>query len=509
MKPTSSTPLSPLDRFGGWVLKLWSVLISLKFAVAVMVGLAACLAVATIIESKFNTATAKYYVYQSRLFYLLLFLFGLLILCVALSRWPWKKRHLPFLLAHAGILMILGGAWVTIKVGIDGQLKISEGELSAAVELDDHVLVFSREQVGIEQKPFPWRPNREMFIPFEIEGRDLSIVDFIPDAEPKIEFGAVASNQKPNAAIKVRVIGAPMGGAPEVWLWQKDPNWATQSIGPLRMVLRDKSRKDLADLDVVGSAPTGGELARVDFVFDRGPKGDLKIVAEARSARGITAREYLPSVGEISKDRPFTFNPGFKMPVRLVIDQVIPDAQNASSYVPVKIPSSTPIPAIQVQVKSGERLWLGLGDRADYTDLLGRSGSVGFFPRRIVLPFALRLKQFKIDHDPGTQNPAAYASHVQVVKKLSESDQALADLPAHWITMNEPLKEGGFTFYQASYVPDFPRPTTTVLSVNLDPGRWIKYWGSLLLTLGTLWLFLNRLKTAKHANKHQIKLSSN
>ena len=34
---------------------------------------------------------------------------GTNIFCVAVSRWPWQRRHIPFLLAHLGILMLLAG----------------------------------------------------------------------------------------------------------------------------------------------------------------------------------------------------------------------------------------------------------------------------------------------------------------------------------------------------------------------------------------------------------------
>jgi hypothetical protein len=51
----------------------------------------------------------------------------------------------------------------------------------------------------------------------------------------------------------------------------------------------------------------------------------------------------------------------------------------------------------------------------------------------------------------------------------------------------------GYTFYQASYIPDQPRPTVTILSVNYDPGRFLKYSGSILLILGSVMLYLMKV----------------
>lgn len=68
--------------------------------------------------------------------------------------------------------------------------------------------------------------------------------------------------------------------------------------------------------------------------------------------------------------------------------------------------------------------------------------------------------------------------------------------------MNEPLKHAGFTFYQASFQDDenTGKPIASILSVNQDPGRWWKYMGSLVMTIGTILLFYFR-KRAQSASK--------
>ena len=79
----------------------------------------------------------------------------------------------------------------------------------------------------------------------------------------------------------------------------------------------------------------------------------------------------------------------------------------------------------------------------------------------------------------GTMRAASYASDVQIPNVLE----------AH-ISMNNPLKHGGYTFYQASFQEnDMGQATTSILSVNYDPGRWIKYLGSLLIVLGSILMF--------------------
>ena len=87
--------------------------------------------------------------------------------------------------------------------------------------------------------------------------------------------------------------------------------------------------------------------------------------------------------------------------------------------------------------------------------------------------------------DPGTNNPATYKSHVTL--KDSAAGGIVQD---HLVTMNEPLTHKKFTFYQSSYQNDEEgRPIGSVLSVMYDPGRSLKYAGSLLIVLGILWMF--------------------
>ena len=89
------------------------ILSSLRLAVILLIGITASLAAGTFLESFYDTRTARYWVYDAIWFHALLALLGLLILTVALTRVPWKKRHIPFLLAHLGIILLLVGSWVT------------------------------------------------------------------------------------------------------------------------------------------------------------------------------------------------------------------------------------------------------------------------------------------------------------------------------------------------------------------------------------------------------------
>jgi len=58
------------------------------------------------------------------------------------------------------------------------------------------------------------------------------------------------------------------------------------------------------------------------------------------------------------------------------------------------------------------------------------------------------------------------------------------------ISMNNPLRYRGFSFYQSSYIEG---PTeTTVLSVRNDPGTPLVYAGFLIVMLGVVSMFVLR-----------------
>ena len=108
--------------------KLGRFLASLKLAVIVIASLATALATATVLESLYDTATARFYVYRATWFSLILVALAVNLAAVMVDRWPWKRHHAAFLLAHIGILMILGGGWITSRWGLDGTMTLQEGE---------------------------------------------------------------------------------------------------------------------------------------------------------------------------------------------------------------------------------------------------------------------------------------------------------------------------------------------------------------------------------------------
>jgi hypothetical protein len=93
---------------------------SLRLAVPLLVAIAGVLAWGTIYETRFGTAAVQRTVYQSWWFQTILGFLAVNLAAAALERYPWKRAHAPFLLAHLGIILILIRA-LSARFGIDGQ----------------------------------------------------------------------------------------------------------------------------------------------------------------------------------------------------------------------------------------------------------------------------------------------------------------------------------------------------------------------------------------------------
>lgn len=466
---------------------LWRISISLKFAVVVMIGLTFAMIIATVIESMYDTPSAQYWVYQTKVFYLLLALLGWLIFAVAMSRLPWQKRHLPFLSAHLGILLLLYGSWLTFQFGIDGSMEVGEGATESTVELNEPLLLIS-DADKVKTVPVPWMPPNATFHPILVPEYGLKVETFISRAESKVEF--IPSTDKVDLAapaLRIKVKGGPsappfMRMGSDAWIWGGDKNWMRQQIGPA----------------VLGVAPGADPVP----FFGKGPELNFRLNAaksqlelSIQNADGSKKEVLLPFkdpkelIGKVIQT-------GWKFEATATILDWIPRAVSDVRYAPARIQYGTGVPNSAILLRTmdsggtpGSKVWLGLGERAtlDLPVVNGKSKrvSVGYFPRRIVLPFGVKLDEFKIERYQGTMNPSEFSSVVSV-NDSKNPDTAPKDL---LISMNEPMKHGGYTFYQASYVDAQPRPTISVFSVNQDPGRWMKYIGSIFLVGGTIWLF--------------------
>lgn len=111
---------------------------------------------------------------------------------------------------------------------------------------------------------------------------------------------------------------------------------------------------------------------------------------------------------------------------------------------------------------------------------------------RRALPFSIELLDFKRDMHPGTTMAKAYQSHVRI-----------HDGDAQWestISMNEPLRYKGYTFFQSSFIQT-PDGDVSVLSAVWNVGRAFPYIAGITMCLGLiLHLFIRYRRNIQKEN---------
>lgn len=123
----------------------------------------------------------------------------------------------------------------------------------------------------------------------------------------------------------------------------------------------------------------------------------------------------------------------------------------------------------------------------------GRRFVLDLRPVRTPLPFSLQLNDFEKEIYPGTDMARSY-----------RSDITLRDGGLAWrsiISMNEPLRYKGYTFYQSSFLRHDGTEITVLASVR-NAGRLFPYIASIIICIGLLLHLFVRLPQLRGLRDH-------
>jgi hypothetical protein len=437
---------------------------SLELAVFVILTLALVLAVGTVYESKYGAAVASREVYRSLPMQLLLWIFMVNVAAAALSRIPWKRHHIGFLVTHLGIIIILLGSWVTQRAGVDGNLVLAPGESGRHARIDENMLYIFRADPGKsydlvlgERLDFDLRrplkePRTFSFTEGE-EKKEVKVLRYFPKAAREV-MADVVPDGKGMPALKFRLLGS--RASFEDWLFLQADTGATREVGPAIFRFQ-RERPDLK---------TKPERATVVLWLDG--NGTPKL-AVARAGQPFEEKGRIQTGKEIGL--------GW-MDFRFLPEEYHPSALPRADYKQIDraAPGAAVLEALELGF-GGQTLWLELGS-AGQIPVGDALYYLQYTKRQVDLGFDVKLTDFRIGYYEGTTRPKSYESQVEVTGA------------SHVISMNEPLRHGGYRLYQASYEADEDgTPRYSVLSVNLDPGRFAKYFGCFMMVLGIVSMF--------------------
>jgi hypothetical protein len=256
-----------------------------------------------------------------------------------------------------------------------------------------------------------------------------------------------------------------------------------------------KTNGRFGEIDVLAASDPHDPAAQKRLyyrVYGRAKEGGR---GELRSAGPVTLGKSVVAFGG---------TPNMPMTISFSVDDYIPSGVEREICVPVDLPTGKMdqgIAACRLEMTVGgetKEVWLRKSvtldpPRPEIVTFKDGAYALSFDADRKPLGFELKLDDFEVGFEPGTQQPTKFESQV----RLTDRDAGIRD-ETHTIWMNHPLDHRGYTFYQQRYSPDFDdnmRPTgrfQSIFQVATNPGRPIIYTGCLLVVLGTFVQFYMR-----------------
>ena len=406
--------------------------------------------IATILESLWGTEFTSLLFYKSPA----LLLMGLLAyISIAATVLIYFRRGWGFCLIHLGLLLILAGAYVTYYAGLEGQMVLNPSRSNNTVVLSQKQLTLTvangdQQQFALPETVFPQRLN--------LQFHGLDLVYYLPFAVDGVTW------ERADQAVVSLLMRLRRGDeVVQDFILSSDAQW-DYTIGPLRiLLLREELERCLQD----------PERFCFDNITGTCANNCMK-TAELETTLLILGNKVMIFDGKIFKALTFQNQrvslPWMELNLELIkrIDGRSPIVQPVDAF-PAPLRSTGA--ALQI-VDENKRVWWAR--EGEIVSLAKRY--TGTIEKRVfMLPFALKLINFEVKQEQNI--PADYISQLEI------------DGHNFNLAMNRPLTYGGFKFYQSSYQQTDGQDYVSIVSVNYDPGRWIKYLGSFLLLVGLVW----------------------
>jgi hypothetical protein len=344
---------------------------------------------------------------------------------------------------------------------------LSDFQNLAPPAANDDGLLTACYQDAVEHIPIKGNTGQKVAI--GATGAAVEIVEYLPNARPEKMGGFTSKGDEPkNPMLGLRV-------------------HLPDEKAPIRQVAFAKDA--LLNLDGVYARP-----CPVKFRYRHAAVKTESTVEFLQSAEGTlygrTTSDGQPgSSGVINAGAKLAIGKGFE----LTVTEYLPHAENKLSFKPAPAGAKNrPEPAALVEIRCGEdarQVWLQRNDlHYGLQKVLMPGGPllVRYSYGELPLGFALKLENFHREFNPGGNGDAAFASRVRVIDEEIEWEES------HDISMNEPLTHRRYTFYQSGFNEGEHGRESSVFSVAYDPGRPVKYAGSLMICTGIAIMFYMR-----------------
>lgn len=447
-----------MKNFKKYLAQVGLFLCSLKMAVINLILLGLISAAGSFYESYYDLNTAQILVYKSIWMQLSLFLLSVNLIGVLVHRWPWKKRHTSFVMAHFGILILILGSLITQYKGVDGSLRLEIGSKGRSISLPEEVFIIYSSFDGdrwseisrLEPQFLKNPPSLKSPYEWAVDSSQvLRIEDYYPYA---LESTRIEPDPKEGYYVQYQLKGANAEIVDFIYKNRRQP-FLSKKLGPAHIVFKTGAYKSKQKHELV-LTPYFGKTLRYSLISDQRvrEKGQIRVGSSIQTGW---------------------------MDLELKILQYY-RARKEYYFKKLKKPTELSVPALKIRFMDRER-WMRLNSFLSFY-FEDRAYIVGYMNKKHSLGMDLKLKHFKITRYPNSSKAKEYESFVEV-----DGEKEFL------ISMNSPLTYKGWTVYQSGFEEDEEgQVVASIFAINKDPGRYIKYLGSLLIICGIFALFYVR-----------------
>ncbi len=433
--------------------RIFNYFLSSKATIILLVIIGVAMAIATYIEDKYDTVTARTLVYNTRWFELIFILLAINLFGHIKAYHLFSRKRIGGLVFHLSFLLLIIGAGITRYFGFEGSMHIRKGEASNVVFSSDPYLTITYSDRTYDFPINIGAVNNNKFhvsIPSDAKGNiEIQYKEIITNAVEQIEENVPGGMDMLELSVAT-------------------------NMGLQRVLLKKGEIKDLGKnkISYLTKAPEAINIAEID--------GKLSIISPNDMLTSNMEQTDIDSLKQDSialfKEKyiynthgtAFLFSKHFKSAIiKLVPATKEPEGMGAQN---------NGVEAVILDINiSGKTYQAGVanntGNAYDYQDFnfADTHLKIGFGNKPVELPFSLILKDFILEKYPGSESPSSYKSEVELVDNRSSLRED------HSIYMNHVLDYDHYRFFQSSYDND---QQGTILSVNHD------FWGTLVSYLG-------------------------
>ena len=299
-----------------------------------------------------------------------------------------------------------------------------------------------------------------------INNLQIKVLDFFPDFHlDRNNLPATASQNLNNPAVLLEISAST--GVERWFVFGK------AEFPPIRTLVSGQALANIS-LDYQIQPPTAEDYFRV-IVSESG-----ELYYAAKSSQGFKS-------GTLTLGQSVT--PGWA-DFQITLAEYIPHAQIKREMIPVEDSNLEGTPALLVKTATGKETWLPWGEPTVIEDSQGEIYAA-FSPKLIQLPFGIKLEDFIVDRNEGSESVAMWTSKIRIEDRQSN----ISEQRKVW--MNHPTWYKGWKIAQASWNPGDLQQST--LQVKREPA-WVTaltWIGSGLVVLGIAVMFYAPALTRK------------